>query len=136
MATPSAAAGSTPFAAASATVLLAAGDPAGALQALQQQVRANAADAKLRVFLFQLLCVLGQWPRALDQLKVCGELDAGTLAMVNTYRAAIHCDLLELCLLLGSQQILDPDQQRDGDPLISSATRSPLDHTSCPWTLE
>ena len=72
--------------------LLAAGDPGGALRALQQQVRTNAADVKLRVFLFQLLCVLGQWPRALDQLKVCGELDAGTLAMVNTYRAAIQCE--------------------------------------------
>ena len=76
----------------SAESLLAAGDPAAALRALQQQVRSHAADVKLRVFLFQLLCVLGQWPRALDQLKVCGELDAGTLAMVNTYRAAIHCE--------------------------------------------
>ena len=63
--------------------LLAAGDPAGALKLLQQQVRGAAADAKLRTFLFQLLAVLGQWQRALDQLKVCGELDAGTLAMVN-----------------------------------------------------
>ncbi len=72
--------------------LLAAGDPAGALKALQQQVRAQAADPKLRVFLFQLLAVLGQWPRALDQLKVCGELDAGTLAMVNTYTSAVQCE--------------------------------------------
>ena len=72
--------------------LLAAGDPAGALKALQQQVRANAADAKLRTFLFQLLCVLGQWQRALDQLKVCGELDAQTLAMVSTYEPAIQCE--------------------------------------------
>jgi type VI secretion system protein ImpE len=72
--------------------LLAAGDPAGALKALQAQVRSSAADAKLRTFLFQLLAVLGQWKRALDQLKVCGELDAGTLAMVNTYTAAVQCE--------------------------------------------
>lgn len=72
--------------------LLAAGDPAGALKALQQQVRAKAADGRLRVFLFQLLCLLGQWQRALDQLKVCAELDAGTLAMVGTYEPAIRCE--------------------------------------------
>ena len=34
---------------------LAASDPAGALQALTQEVRAQPADAKLRVFLAQLL---------------------------------------------------------------------------------
>jgi type VI secretion system protein ImpE len=72
--------------------MLAAGDPQAALQLLQQQVRDRPADAKLRVFLFQLLCVLGQWQRALDQLNVCAELDAGTLAMVSTYRQALQCE--------------------------------------------
>lgn len=72
--------------------LVAAGDPVAALETLQRQVRANASDAHLRVFLFQLLCVLGKWQRALDQLKVCGELDAGTLAMVNAYGAALQCE--------------------------------------------
>ena len=72
--------------------LLAAGDPQGALKALQQKVRGNAADVRLRIFLFQLLAVLGQWQRAADQLKVCGELDAGTLAMVNTYHPALQCE--------------------------------------------
>ena len=36
------------------------GDPAAALAQLQEQVRAAPADPKLRIFLFQLLCVLGQ----------------------------------------------------------------------------
>lgn len=81
--------------------LLVNGDPNGALQLLQAQVRANAADAKLRVFLFQLLCVVGAWPRALAQLKVCGELDAGTLAMVSTYRAAVECELLREAVFEG-----------------------------------
>ena len=42
---------------------LAAGWVRDALAALQADVRARPADPKLRVFLFQLLCVLGQWPR-------------------------------------------------------------------------
>ena len=71
-----------------------AGDPHAALKLLQEQVRANPADAKLRVFLFQLLCTLGQWDRALTQLNVAGEMDASTLAMVQTYREAIQCERL------------------------------------------
>lgn len=86
-----------------ASALLAAGDPNAALKALQQQVRSNAADVKLRIFLFQLQCVLGQWPKALDQLKVCAELDAGTLAMVNTYRAAIQCEAVREAVFAGQQ---------------------------------
>lgn len=81
--------------------LIAAGDPQGALQALQQQVRAQASDVKLRIFLFQLLCVLGQWQRALNQLQVCGELDAGTLAMVNTYKPALQCEAVREAVFAG-----------------------------------
>ena len=62
------------------------GDPAAALKLLQEQVRANPGDAKLRIFLFQLLCVRGEWERALNQLKVATELDAGALAMAQMHR--------------------------------------------------
>ena len=85
----------------SAEELIAAGDPQAALQVLQQQVRQKASDPKLRVFLFQLLCVLGQWQRALTQLNVCGELDAGTLAMVNTYREALQCEAVREAVFAG-----------------------------------
>jgi type VI secretion system protein ImpE len=85
----------------SAQELLAAGDPQAALAQLQQQVRSKAADPKLRVFLFQLLSVLGQWQRALDQLRVCGELDPSTLAMVNTYRPALQCEAVRESVMSG-----------------------------------
>jgi type VI secretion system protein ImpE len=81
--------------------LIAAGDPKGALALLQQQVRERASDAKLRVFLFQLLCVLGQWERALTQLKVCADLDAETLPMVNTYREAVQCEMVREAVFAG-----------------------------------
>ena len=80
---------------------LAAGRVRDALAALQAEVRARPADPKLRVFLFQLLCVLGQWPRAATQLEVCGELDASTLAMVNTYREALKCELVREAVFAG-----------------------------------
>ncbi|MGZ8210686.1 MAG: type VI secretion system accessory protein TagJ [Burkholderiales bacterium] len=70
------------------------GDPFNALKLLQDAVRANSADPKLRVFLFQLLSVLGQWERALNQLEVAATLDSSTLAMVQTYREALRCEVL------------------------------------------
>ena len=72
---------------------LKSGDPDAALAALQALVRARPADVKLRIFLFQLLCVLGDWNRAIRQLKVCGELDPGALQMAQAYREAIICEV-------------------------------------------
>lgn len=77
------------------------GDPEAALQLLQAQVRANPSDAKLRVFLFQLLALLGQWERALSQLEVAAELDASALAMAQTYREALHCERLRAEVFAG-----------------------------------
>ena len=71
---------------------LKAGDPVAALAQLQEQVRAKPADPKLRVFLFQLLCVLGQWERALNQLDVASGLDPEAVAMQKTYGDAVRCE--------------------------------------------
>lgn len=81
--------------------LLAAGRPTEALAAAQAEVRQRPQDAKLRTMLFQLLAVTGQWARAAAQLEVCGELDAGTLAMVNTYREALKCELVREAVFEG-----------------------------------
>jgi len=80
---------------------LRAGRPDEALKLLQQRVRESPADAPLRVFLFQLLCVQGQWNRALTQLNVAGELDAGTLLMVQTYREALRCEVYRADVFAG-----------------------------------
>src|SRR4051812_31925337 len=70
------------------------GDPQGALKLLQEEIRSKSDDPKLRVFLFQLLAVLGQWERALNHLEVAANLDASTLAMAQTYREALRCEVL------------------------------------------
>ena len=79
------------------------GDALRALKLLTEQIRSHPQDAKLRVFLFQLLCVLGQWERALNQLNVSLELDAGTLPMVQTYREAIACETLRMQVFTGKK---------------------------------
>jgi type VI secretion system protein ImpE len=90
----------------SADQLLREGRPQEALAALTQEVRARPADAKLRTFLFQLLCVEGQWERALTQLNVAGEMDPAALAMVQTYREAIRCELLRTEIFAGKRSPL------------------------------
>ena len=92
---------------------LRAGDPHAALQQLQEDVRARPADARLRIFLFQLLCVLGQWERALNQLKVATSLDAGALAMAQMYGEAVRCEAMRQAVFDGrkSPMVLGEPEQ-------------------------
>jgi type VI secretion system protein ImpE len=82
------------------------GDLDAAVRHLQEQVRHRPADPKLRIFLFQLLCVLGQWDRALTQLNVAAELDPSALAMAQMYREAIGCELLRAGVFDGKRSPL------------------------------
>ena len=70
------------------------GDLAAAMTQLQEQIRNKPADAALRVFLFQLLCVRGEWERALNQLKVASGLDASALPMAQMYGEAVRCEAI------------------------------------------
>lgn len=72
---------------------LKSGDLTATLAALQDKVRADPADAKLRIFLFQLLCVLGDWKRAVTQLKLSAEMQPSALMMAQTYREGIICEV-------------------------------------------
>lgn len=94
---------SVPKIVAEAEASLRAGDPDTALVQLQNGIRSQPADAKLRVFLFQLLSVLGQWERALNQLNVATELDASTLAMAQMYREALRCEVLRADVFAGKR---------------------------------
>ena len=70
------------------------GDLNACLGALQDEVRRHPDALRQRIFLAQVLMVLGQWERALTQLGVLKELDASTLPMVHSYAAAIQCERL------------------------------------------
>jgi type VI secretion system protein ImpE len=89
------------------------GDLDAALRGLQDQIRKNPEKSELRVFLFQLLCVMGQWDRARAQLDVAGGLDDGTLAMVQMYREALQCEVLRAEVFAGKKSPLifgEPEQ--------------------------
>jgi type VI secretion system protein ImpE len=92
---------------------LKSGDPAAALAQLQDQVRTRPDDPKLRVFLFQLLCVVGKWDRALNQLSVAAGLDKAALAMAQTYGDAVRCEAIRTDVFEGRKSPMifgQPDQ--------------------------
>ena len=86
-----------------AETLLRAGDPKAALTKLTEAVRAKPADAKLRIFLAQLLCVLGQWERAHTQLNVVADLDKLAIPMRETVGHAIRSELSRAKVFAGQR---------------------------------
>jgi type VI secretion system protein ImpE len=80
---------------------------------LQDEVRRHPADPKPRIFLFQLLSVMGQWDRAMTQLGVLAEMDDSALAMVQTYRELLQCESLRREVFAGRRTPLvvgEPEQ--------------------------
>ena len=93
--------------------LLSEGQLTEAYEQLKKQVQSDPANPKLRIFLFQLLVVMGEWQRALTQLTVAGEMDASSLAMVQTYRELIRCEVFREGVFKGKRKPLvfgDPDE--------------------------
>jgi type VI secretion system protein ImpE len=73
---------------------VAAGQPDQALIELQNEIRAKPEDPKLRIFLFQLHCILGNWPKALTQLQVIAGIDPDTMLLAQVFQAVINCEAL------------------------------------------
>jgi type VI secretion system protein ImpE len=82
------------------------GDLGSCLTLLQAEVRRRPEDVRQRVFLVQLLMVLGEWERALTQLGVLKELDASALPMVTSYGTAIQCERLRAAVFRGERSPL------------------------------
>lgn len=93
------------------------------LAQLQQRVRSDPANAKHRVFLFQILTVAGAWDRALTQLNVLGDMDAGTLSMVQTYREALQCEVLRTEIFTGQKSPMLFGEPEEWVALLMEALR-------------
>jgi type VI secretion system protein ImpE len=88
-----------------------------ALSALEEQVRKDPSSAELRTFLFELLCVLGDWDRALSQLQVVKDLDAQAVTLVQVYGAAIRCEAVRAEVFAGRRS---PIVFGDPEPWVAS----------------
>ena len=81
-------------------------DLATSLKSLQAEVRDNPSEPKHRIFLFQLLSILGQWERALGQLNVLRDLNAESLSLVQTYQETLNCEALRVAVFSGKRSPL------------------------------
>ncbi len=102
---------------------LQSGDVRLALDLLKADVRRAPRDARLRVFLFQLFCITGEWDRALAQLTVAGELDPAAAAMVQAYEVAIRCEVSRAGVFTGQQTPMVLGEPGEWLPLLLEALR-------------
>jgi type VI secretion system protein ImpE len=87
-------------------------NPLAHFDELRKMIQKQPQRSDLRVFLFQLYCVQGEWAKAATQLDVLLELDPSSKPMVQTYREALRCEVLRrdvfegkrLPLVLGDPQ--------------------------------
>lgn len=78
-------------------------NPVSHLKDLQDRIRREPQRADLRVFLFQLYCVMGEWGKAANQLNAIEELDTEAESMVKTYREAVRCEVYRKGVFAGER---------------------------------
>lgn len=88
---------------AAAEAAVRSGDPQGALALLTTAVKAQPAKPALRIFMAQLLCVLGQWERAHTQLNVVADMQSDTGPMREMVGHALRCELLRASVMKGER---------------------------------
>jgi len=72
--------------------LLASGDLGGTQSTLVQGVRENPGDAGMRMFLFQLLLLTGEWDKAEVQLRALAQLSPDAQMLAAVYGQAIAAE--------------------------------------------
>lgn len=77
-----------------------------ALAQVKDQIRQDPAKADLRVYLFQLLCIQGDWERALTQLNVAVEMDGEKMLLAEICRPALQCEAFRSAVFAGERSPL------------------------------
>ncbi|PZT66722.1 impE family protein [Escherichia coli] len=110
------------------------------IQMAELQVRMHPAQAPSRHSLFQLLCVAGDWSRALQQIQLCARMDANYTREAQVFGELIRCEIYRHVCFQGEQRpgvILPPpawmeDEAQEADTHRSRALEAITD-TSGQW---
>ena len=86
---------------AAAEAAIRAGEPKAALGSLTAAVKAAPSKVDLRIFLAQVLCVLGQWERAHTQLNVIADMDPSAGPMREMVGHALRCEKIRSAVFSG-----------------------------------
>jgi type VI secretion system protein ImpE len=78
-------------------------DPLAHFDDLRRMIQKQPQRSDLRIFLFQIYCVQGEWMKASTQLDVLLELDPSSKPMVDTYREALRCEMLRRDVFAGAR---------------------------------
>jgi type VI secretion system protein ImpE len=73
------------------------------LKSLQKTVRDDPANAKPRIFLFQLLSVLGDWKRADTQLQVLADMDSDSMILARIFEPILLCEAVRADVFAGKR---------------------------------
>ena len=76
---------------------------AEAIQLAEHQVKMYPVQASLRHSLFQLLCAIGDWSRALQQIQLCAQVDANYTREAQVFGELIRCEIYRHSCLQGEQ---------------------------------
>ncbi|HEY5289704.1 MAG TPA: type VI secretion system accessory protein TagJ [Caulobacteraceae bacterium] len=88
---------------ADADELFRAGDLEGARIALIETAKKAPADQAVRMFLFQLLCLLGQWEKAKIQLRTLASLSPEAQMLAVNYNLAIDAETVRARTFAGDE---------------------------------
>ncbi len=81
-------------------------DLPAAMAALHEAIKKDPADAKLRIFLFQLLSVNGEWEKALTQLNLIADISPDSMILAQIFRPVVQCEALRAEVFAGRRSPL------------------------------
>jgi type VI secretion system protein ImpE len=84
--------------------LLKTGDLVGARHALVEQVKRAPQDQAARMFLFQLMCIQGEWDKAKAQLRALASLSPEAQMLAVTYNQTVDAELVREQVFAGQAQ--------------------------------
>lgn len=85
--------------------LLRDGDLDGARSALVETVRSNPADARARMFLFQLLAVAGEWDKARTHLEALAQISPDARMLATVYSLAMKAEEQRAAIFAGRERM-------------------------------
>lgn len=74
--------------------MLFSGTLSGSLENLKERIRKEPAMPELRTYLFQLLCVNGEYKRAMTQLNLAADMDDENKLMARACGPLLNCEML------------------------------------------
>lgn len=80
---------------------------------LKEKIRKEPSTSKYRIYLFQLLCVMGDYKRAMTQLNVAADMDDDSKLMRQVCGPLLNCEALREKIFSGSHSPLvfgEPDE--------------------------